>query len=149
LCVCRSGCKTTTSFSNWQELFEVFFENFYFRFLLLFLAVFQRSLRVLRGAKVTISFISHKLFLIFFENKFSFRFWLLVNILKNLVAVAGAKVDSLSVLTMPFYVYFTLILHLSFNPLIYRNLQYSLFEDSWIFHRRFWWFHRFWTVLRV
>jgi hypothetical protein len=47
----------------------------------------------------------------------------------NLVAVAGAKVDPLFVLTMPFYVYFTLILHLFFNPLIYRNLQPRLFED--------------------
>ncbi|MBW4362638.1 hypothetical protein, partial [Flavobacterium taihuense] len=74
------------------------FENFIFRFLLVFLAVFQGTLRILRGAKVNYFFKSHKLFEIFFL-KINLLFFssLLVSIIKNLVAVAGAKVAPLFV----------------------------------------------------
>jgi len=66
-----SGCKSSYSFFNRQELFEVFLKIFIFAFLLFFLSVCQGTLHVLRGAKVSSTFESHKLFLIFFENKFS------------------------------------------------------------------------------
>jgi hypothetical protein len=100
LCVSQSGCKSATSFLNWQEIFEVFLENFRFLFLLVFLSVCQGTLLVLRGANVTSVFQSHKLFeIFFFENKFSFQIQNTCQFVNERMLVAGAKVPPLFAFT--------------------------------------------------
>ena len=78
-------------FFNWQEIFEVFFEKFIFRFLLFFSSACQGTLHVLRGAKVSHVFKSHKLFLIFFENKFSTLIHLTCQCFKERTRCCGCK----------------------------------------------------------
>jgi hypothetical protein len=53
-----------------QEKFKVFFEDLNPQFLYVFLPVYQRTLHVLRGAKVISKIKSHKLFLIYFQKWF-------------------------------------------------------------------------------
>ena len=89
--VSQSGCKSSYSFLTGKKFLKFFFEKFIFRFLLFFSSVCQGTLHVLRGAKVSHVFKSHKLFLIFFENKFSTLIRLTCQCFKERTRCCGCK----------------------------------------------------------
>ena len=100
-----AGAKVTILFYLARVL-KSFLKNKFFLLLSILIPVFQGTLSVLRGANVTSTFESHKLFLTFFENKFSLGFFQFVSISKNLCVIAGAKVVRLFSYTRPFAIFF-------------------------------------------
>ena len=135
-----SGCKSTTSFYS-DKLFEKFFWKYFFNYSFLFpYQFFNERYPVLRGAKITSVFESHKLFWIFLENNFT---------LFNSLGLSGFLGTSASMRVQKYTLFWLKqgllqsFFKVFFNRLVFWYLQRGFFSVFGFCGRCFWGLYRF------